>query len=113
MTELLRVNVMVLVVLGGFVCLAALPAFAMANADPASGPMLRNGLLQVPAYLAWWGWLYLGVREAYRALALTGGEALLAGALGWGIWVGGAAATMTVFAGLVRIDLRIARRRER
>ncbi|WP_433798470.1 hypothetical protein [Actinomycetospora sp. CA-084318] len=109
MTALLGLSFVALVVLGGAASLSASLAFAMASADPSGGPLLR--LLIFPAIVSWWIWLVLGIRQAYRAFATTGWDALGAGALGWGIFVGGGAATVAVFFGLARMEAALARRR--
>lgn len=110
MAVLLWVNLVGLTLVGGLVCVYALLPFAMANDDPACGPLVRHGFLQLPAYLGWWVWLVLGVRVAYGAFATTGWAAVGAGALGWVVWLGGVAVTMAVFFGVAALETALARR---
>lgn len=110
MTVLLWVNVLVLAIAGGVVCVYALVPFAMANDHPACGPLVRYGFLQLTAYLGWWVWLVLGVRQAYGAFSTTGWAALGTAALGWVVWLGGVTATMAVFFAAARLDMALSRR---
>lgn len=108
MSVVLSLSAFAMIVLGGLFSVAALIPFAMANDDPASGPLVRNGLLQLPAYVGLWVWLVLGVRRALRAAheVSPGG-----GALAWLVYVGGVVVTMAAFFALARLDLVIAERR--
>ena len=108
MTVLLWVNAIGLIVAGGVFSVVALLPFAMANDDPASGPLLRYGLLQLVAYVGLWVWLVLGVVRALRAI---GTGALGTGALGWLVWAGGVVVTMAAFFALAKIDMVMAERR--
>ena len=111
MTVLLWVNLLALAAVGGVVCVYALIPFAMANDDPACGPLVRHGFLQLPTYLGWWVWLALGVWQAYGAFSTTGWDAVGAGALGWVVWLGGVTATMAVFFAVARMDMALSGRR--
>lgn len=111
MVALVWVNALVLAGVGGLFGVVALIPFAMANDDPASGPLVRHGLLQLVAYVGLWVWLVLGVVQAFRASDSSGWAAVGAGALGWAVWIGGVVATMAAYFGLARVDTAIGRRR--
>ncbi|MDL5158291.1 hypothetical protein [Actinomycetospora termitidis] len=113
MVVLAWVNVVVLAGVGGLFGIVALIPFAMANDDPASGPLVRHGLLQLVAYVGLWVWLVLGVWQASGALDAVGWSAVGVGALGWAVWVGGVVVTMAAFFGLARLDMALGRSRRR
>lgn len=101
----------VLAVVGGFVSVVAVIPFAMANDDPACGPLVRHGFLQLVAYAGWWVWLVLGVRHAGLGFTTTGWAAAGTGLLGWVVWLGGVAATTAVYFGVARLDAAVGRAR--
>ncbi|MEJ2871367.1 hypothetical protein WCD74_26655 [Actinomycetospora sp. OC33-EN08] len=110
MVVLVWVNAFVLLAVGGVFGVVALIPFAMANDDPASGPLVRHGLLQLAAYVGLWVWLVVGVQQAFGASDAEGWAAVGAGALGWAVWIGGVVVTMAAFFALARLDMALARR---
>jgi hypothetical protein len=98
------VNALVLALVAGVSTLYALVPFAMANDDPASGPLVRHGFLQVVAYAGLVVWAVAGVLVAWSAGEHTGWAAVGVGAAGWGVWLGGVVVTMAAFFLLARLD---------
>ncbi|MHC1560071.1 hypothetical protein ACR9E3_14035 [Actinomycetospora sp. C-140] len=97
-------NAVVLAVVAALFTLYALLPFAMANDDPASGPLVRHGVLQLLAYGGLIAWAVVGVVVAWSAGDHAGWAAVGVGAAGWGVWIGGVVATMAVFFLLARLD---------
>jgi hypothetical protein len=107
-TVLVTLNVVAIFGVGGLFTVISLIPFAMANDDPACGPLVKNGFLQLSALGGLAASVLLGARVASWADEADGWTAVGLGAAGWGAWIGGVVLTMTTFFGVAALDMATA-----
>ena len=109
-TVLVALNVVALLGVGGLFALFSLIPFAMANDDPACGPLVKNGFLQLGALIGIGASVLLGAWVASRAGEADAWASVGLGAAGWGTWIGGVVLTMSLFFGIAALDKTAAAR---
>ncbi len=107
-TVLVTLNVVAIFGVGGLFTFFSLIPFAMANDDPACGPLVKNGFLQLSALGGLAASVVLGAWVAGWADGAVGWTAVGLGAAGWGAWIGGVVLTMTTFFGVAALDMAAA-----